>query len=72
MKLTNELRSAIIANALAAVSTVKKLLEVWSEAKAFLPDWALAGKTANLPMVKVDELNEMLAQAKKTKETVES
>jgi hypothetical protein len=49
------------ANAImASITTVKKLLEVWPEAEAYLPEEP--PKVDNLPAIPVASLNEMIAQ----------
>jgi hypothetical protein len=47
---------------LAGVNTVSKLLETWPEAAAYLPTFA---EKTNLPAVRAEELNGMIAKLKK-------
>lgn len=49
---------------LESVASVKKLLEVWPEAKDFLPEDAVAETRHNLPAVVVDDLNRKIASLK--------
>lgn len=47
-----------------SVGTVEKLLEVWPEAKTYLPAEVFAEKTANLPAVLAAELNAAIEAVK--------
>jgi len=47
-----------------SVTTVPKLLEVWPEAKDYLPPEAFETNTAGVPAVLVSELNQAIATAK--------
>lgn len=52
-----------IAGVLESVNTVQKLLDVWPEAKPFIPQYVFAEKAA-LPALVTDKLNDLLRRAR--------
>lgn len=62
----NEMREKLRADITAVLNsanTVQKLLEVWPEAKSYIPDYVFTEK-ASLPAIITDKINEALALAK--------
>lgn len=62
----NEIRKAerALSVVLLSVTTVKRLAEVWPEGKAYYSHFVDEVKNTGVPMVRVEELNQMLGLAK--------